>query len=143
MPPARCWGHFCARRALDEAWRVALAISATAVVAGCAYFAIRFIIGLQLRFRPHNLNYNTVDSQMLLEGFVTWKTGAGLFPSAVAGFEFRYRESAMPKALMDCPARDCVAGPADQQLLPSKQYAEITASKIRSGRSPKICSGTP
>ncbi len=33
---------------MDESWRVILAISTTAVVAGGAYFAIRFIIGLHL-----------------------------------------------------------------------------------------------
>ena len=33
----------------------------------------------------------------------------------------------MRKTLMDCPEQDCVAGPADQQQLPPKQYAEIPA----------------
>ncbi|MBP1059003.1 hypothetical protein AB7M42_002180 [Bradyrhizobium diazoefficiens] len=33
---------------MDEGWRVVFAISATAVVAGGAFFAIRFIIGLHL-----------------------------------------------------------------------------------------------
>lgn len=47
-PPGRCWGHFFSRYALDEAWRVVFAISATTDVAAGAYFAIRFIIGLQL-----------------------------------------------------------------------------------------------
>ncbi len=48
-PPARCWGRlFFARRRLDETWRVVLAIGATAIVAGGAFLAIRFIIGLHL-----------------------------------------------------------------------------------------------
>lgn len=39
---------FCARRRLDETWRVVLAIGATAIVVGGAFLAIRFIIGLHL-----------------------------------------------------------------------------------------------
>lgn len=37
---------------MDEGWRVVFAISATAVVAGGAFFAIRFIIGLHLIRSP-------------------------------------------------------------------------------------------
>ena len=48
MPPGPMLGPPRMEIALDEAWRVVFAISATAVVAGGAFFAIRFIMALHL-----------------------------------------------------------------------------------------------
>jgi hypothetical protein len=48
--PIQCWGptRDYWRRRLDQTWRVVFAISATALVAVGAFFAIRFINGLLL-----------------------------------------------------------------------------------------------
>lgn len=45
LPPR---GPFLLRSTMNEGWRVAFAIGATAVVAVGAFMAIRFIIGLHL-----------------------------------------------------------------------------------------------
>ncbi|PPQ14273.1 hypothetical protein CV770_37940 [Bradyrhizobium sp. AC87j1] len=52
MPPGPMLGppreSFYTRCRLDETWRVVFALSATAIVAAGSFFAIRFIIGLNL-----------------------------------------------------------------------------------------------